>query len=202
MVRRAKNKDKLRQKKKEKDIILIATEGKNKTEKTYFSEFNRLQDRCHIVFADGNSTDPEGIVKDAINSMSKKGVSIKDGDIVYAVFDTDYGKEKQIRDARRIANMKGFEIILSNPCFEIWLLLHFRFSTKAYRNNDEILRDLQSYWPEYRKGIRSFEDIVKDSAVAISRAKKLEDYHKKTNNTQKTEELNPFTDVFRVVKAL
>lgn len=56
----------------EKNIILIGAEGKNKTEKMYFTELgNEFRDRYLIKFAKGNSTDPVGIVKDTIKDSGK-----------------------------------------------------------------------------------------------------------------------------------
>ena len=76
MVRRANRKSKGRPYKEERKIVLIATEGINKTEQSYFSEFNRIQSEYHIVFASGNSTDPVRIVKDAIRTIDNRGIRI------------------------------------------------------------------------------------------------------------------------------
>ena len=91
--------------------------------------------------------------------MPQKDLDLKSGDLVYAVFDTDVGKEKQIEKTRKIAKNEKVGLILSNPCFELWLLMHFTFSTKSYSNNKAVCDELMRKWPKYKKNINSFEEI-------------------------------------------
>lgn len=78
--------------------------------------------------------------------MPQKDLDLKSGDLVYAVFDTDVGKEKQIEKTRKIAKNEKVGLILSNPCFELWLLMHFTFSTKSYSNNKAVCDELMRKW--------------------------------------------------------
>ena len=82
------------------------------------------------------------------------------GDLAFVVCDTDFHKEDQIQEARTLAEQNNITLLLSNPCFEIWLLLHFKYSTKPYASNIELLNELQNSWPEYSKNISSFEAIT------------------------------------------
>ena len=79
MVKRPSKRNRNAQQRKERSIILLAVEGGNKTEKTYFTELNRLQKDYRIVFAEGNNTDPEKVVSDALSSISKKGIDSNRG---------------------------------------------------------------------------------------------------------------------------
>lgn len=202
MVRRANRKSKGRPYKEERKIVLIATEGINKTEQSYFSEFNRIQSEYHIVFASGNSTDPVRIVKDAIRTIDNRGIRIDYGDSVYAIFDTDFNKEEQIRDARNLARKNQVSLILSNPCFEVWILQHFRFSTRGYHSNEEVISELINRWPEYRKNIGTFQYISDRTDVAIENSRKLESYHEEVNPRTNTEDRNPSTDIFKLVEEI
>ena len=183
MVRRANRKSKGRPYKEERKIVLIATEGINKTEQSYFSEFNRIQSEYHIVFASGNSTDPVRIVKDAIRTIDNRGIRIDYGDSVYAIFDTDFNKEEQIRDARNLARKNQVSLILSNPWFEV-------------------ISELINRWPEYRKNIGTFQYISDRTDVAIENSRKLESYHEEVNPRTNTEDRNPSTDIFKLVEEI
>lgn len=202
MVRRANKKQRRGYSRKERKVILVATEGNNKTERTYFSEFNRMQKEWHIVPTAGNSTDPVGIIKDAIRTMNNRGINIDYGDSAFAVFDTDFGKEKQIADARKIARKNGVELALSNPCFEVWLLQHFRYSTRGYGSNDDVVSELKNRWPDYHKNIASFHYLSDRTGIAIDNSKKLLEFHETVNRGGSIENMNPSSDVYKLVEII
>ena len=202
MVRRASKKKKNRPTREVRKVILVSAEGMNKTERTYFAEFNRLQKDYHIVFATGNSTDPVNIVSEAIDGVIKNGLNLKQGDIACAVFDVDFGKAKKIDEAREMAKKAGIRVILSNPCFEVWLLQHFRYSTRGYLSNDAVIEDLLNYWPEYRKSIGSYQNVIDKTHTAIENAEKLRAYHDSLYTGVNTEERNPSTDVDELVRTI
>ena len=200
MVRRATKKQ--QRQRKTKKVMVLAAEGANKTEKTYFNEFNSRQSQYRIIPARGNNTDPVKIVQDAINSAQKEELDYEYGDRAVAIFDVDFGKEKQIRDEINLANSNNVEVFLSNPCFEVWLLLHFRFSTKGYVNNESVINDLKSYWPKYEKKISSYSDINSLTTEAISNAKRVKAYFEKNNFNADVVKCNSSTDVHELVEDL
>lgn len=183
-------------------IILIATEGRNKTEKTYFREFNRMMNGIKITIATGNNTDPVGIVEDAKKTADNKGIDAASGDKLYAVFDTDFDKIQQIQEARSIARENDINVILSNPCFEVWILLHFQYSTHPFRSNNEVFDELIKEWPEYKKNISSFQSIQNKRETAITNAEKLIEFHQKSSTKPEIEYLNPATEVHELVKEI
>lgn len=200
MVRRATKKK--QQQRKSKKVLVLAAEGSNKTEKTYFNEFNSKQQEYRIIHARGNNTDPVKIVQDAINSAEKEELDYDYGDRAVAIFDVDFGKEKQIREAIALANSNNVEVVLSNPCFEIWLLLHFRYSTKSYNNNEAVLNELIKLWPKYDKNIASYKEIDSLTKVAIENAKKVKAYFKENYGYADVVKCNSSTDVYQLVEFL
>ena len=96
----------------------------------------------------------------------------------------------------------GIELILSKPCFEIWLLLHFRYSTHGYQNNHEVLNELSNQWPEYRKNIESFQNLQNRCGMAVENALRLKQFHKETKGTDVVEKCNPSTDVHKMVTCI
>jgi len=57
------------------------------------------------------------------NSRREKEVNLLYNS-VWCVFDVD--DHPRVADARQMAADNGIELAISNPCFELWLLLHFR----------------------------------------------------------------------------
>jgi hypothetical protein len=59
-----------------KKLLLVGTEGNNKTEKIYLREMERRQNDYHILFAPGNETDPVNIVKNTIRAKKQRSIVI------------------------------------------------------------------------------------------------------------------------------
>ena len=53
----------------ERGLIIVGTEGKNKTEQLYLKEFEKTQRKYHFIFTKGDDTDPENIVKNTIKKL-------------------------------------------------------------------------------------------------------------------------------------
>ena len=186
-----------------KKMILIGAEGKNKTELTYFKEFNRKQLAYTIKSAKGNSTDPKNIVADMISSITREDLNYAEGDLAFCIFDadTDPAKQRQIDEAVKQAKQYGIEVLLSVPCFEIWFLQHFEASTGAISSNTAIEK-LCRYIPEYKKSSNIFFRLEPMIDEAIKRAKHLEKHHSELNRRAKSIERNPSTEAYRLVELL
>jgi len=187
-----------------KSIIFLVAEGKNKTETMYFRDFG--QDVNHIIrFASGNHTDPVNMVNELKNFLVENDFSQDLGDKAYCLIDADVNpsKNEQILKAEELAKRAGIEIILSVPCFEIWFLSHFIFSTKQYISSAEVVTDLQKYILGYGK---STSGVYKKTKALISTAHenavRLEEYCKKNGFLVHTTEFLPSTDVYRIVEEL
>ena len=166
-------KDYKRKERVRKPIILIGSEGKNKTERIYVNNFKRRDSYYNIVISDGNSTDPVGIVKDTINTMKKKDISPKNNDKIYCLIDTDTEEFKinKIKEAEILAKNYGIDLILSSPCFEIWIYNHFTYTTKKFTNK-ELIKALKKYIPDYQKNKNVYEIIYPLTDNAIINSKK------------------------------
>lgn len=202
MVRKATKRSRDGKKRREKKLIVVAAEGENKTELTYLKEFNRRQKEYRIIPAKGNNTDPENLIEDAKKSAIRESLDFSFGDRAIAVFDTDVGKEQCIRKAVEKAKRENVEVYLSNPCFEVWLLLHFKYSTKSYYSSAEVVDDLRNVWKDFEKNMSSFgclEDCIKQ---AIENAEKLEKYNLEMHLKRDTVTFNPGTDVHKLIKMI
>ncbi len=185
--------------------VLIVCEGR-KTEPYYFLGLRtalRLN-RANVVIADKKKgLDPTALVRYAIDEASKD----PEFDHVYCVFDKDKhpGYNSAIDRIHSISGLRGYSMhaIASIPCFEIWLLLHFLYTTRAYiaplqdSNADLVIRDLKAHLPDYEKGSKDTFAVLADrTETAIGNAKSLEKFHE-TSGTD-----NPSTKVHILVEYL
>lgn len=149
---------------KEKKLILIAVEGKNnRTETLYFAHFGREQKEYTIRFVPCNETDPVQLVAHAEQMWLKEACDKSFGDRAFCVFDTDTDPGKQQKIEAAIRNAEMCEPILSNPCFEVWFLLHFSYTSRQFRSGSELIRELQKFVPAYSKSMDVFEKIQKNT---------------------------------------
>ena len=205
MVKRVQQKERGVKRRERKKLILIGAEGRNKTETAYFKNFNRIQNEYVIHFAGGDATDPMGIVNNTYSSVKSENLNLKDGDLAYCFIDFDVNKKNQesyINHALEKAKSKGIHMLISNPTFEIWYLLHFRYSTKMYNSNPEVIQELQKYIPHYEKNSNIYDLISTKTNEAINNAKKLEEYHKKSGNGDSMTRKCPLSETYKLVELL
>ncbi len=195
--------DRVRKIRKQKSKILIALEGKNKTEKTYFSNFEDGTKSYNISYAKGNNTDPLNLVQMLIKQIENMGLDLQDDDMAYCIFDTDTNpdKNKIINEAIQLAKKNNIKIITSSPCVELWFLLHYDYTT-SNMSNEEVIKRLKKFYPKYEKNVNIYPDIIKNLDKAIERAKKLEKYQLDNNRRIGTVEANPNTEFYKIVEYL
>ncbi len=202
MVKRIKKVTKGRVTRERKKIIIIGTEGKNKTEVLYFRELEKKQDRYHCIFAPGNETDPVKIVRNTAKKAREEKLSLKEGDMAISVFDLDADESKgsQLKEAKENAIKKNISIVSSNPCFEVWYLEHFGYTTKPFSSSAAIIKEVEKMIPGYQKNTCDFELLYPKTETAIINCEKLDLYHE--DNSEINEFANPRTDVYKVVRAI
>ena len=195
--------DRVRKIRNPKSKILIAAEGKNKTEKTYFSNFENGKKSYNITYARGNNTDPLKLVKMLIKEINELNLDLNDDDIAYCIFDTDTdpNKNKIIEEAIQLANKNNIKVITSSPCIELWFLLHYEYTT-ANMNNEEVIKRLKDYYPKYEKNVNIYSNIIDKIDTAIERSKKSEKYQIENGNSIGTVEANPNSEIYKIVEYL
>ena len=188
---------------KSKKVILVAFEGKNKTENNYFSNY-RLRDKDYIIkLVPGNETDPINLVNKTIVKVKELGLNLEENDRAYCIFDTDLDERKnmQIIKARKLAKKYHIIMITSNPCIELWFLLHFEYTT-AWLSNNDVINKLKKYYPKYEKNINIFPEIKDKVSEAIKNAKKLESFQLDNNKIIGMVDANPSTEMYKIVEEL
>ena len=125
----------------------------------------------------------------------------------YCVFDRD--GHVNFDAAVRLANQSKFGrgeqlfAITSVPCFEIWILLHYCYSTSAYAANgdisacEQVINDVQRHFPAYAKGHETvFSELANKLAQATTHAARLETHNNASGSS------NPSTQLHRLVDYL
>lgn len=186
-----------------KRVILVAYEGKNKTEKNYFNSFQGPNKNYVIKAVPGDETDPVSLVKQTIQKAKDSKLNLEDDDRAFCVFDTDTNSKKnsQIREAIKLANQNYIGIITSSPCVEIWFLLHYEYTT-ATMNNNQVIERLKGFYPQYKKNCDMYSVIHGNTTNACVRAKKLEKFHKDNGLNIKTVEANPHSEIYKIIDEL
>lgn len=186
-------------------LIFVAAEGNNKTEYNYLQSFsNRKNNRFRFV--SGNSTDPVNIANELIGKMESEGFDSEYGDLAFCLIDGDVKqkKDEQISQIDIIAADKGFQVIVSNPCFEIWFLNHFNsFNTKQYKSSKEAVNELKKTIPNYEKNSKDMYDRTCDKIeLAIKNSKLQEKTALENGKIFHTAEFQPATEMYKVVEEL
>lgn len=178
--------------------ILIVCEGK-KTERLYFDGFKTRNSGVEILTPHGKCTNPKNIVDFAEYEMKKESIDFDEGDSVWCVFDVDENSNSVLKDTSDHAKKLKIKIALSNPCFELWYLLHYKqHSSEIFR--DDVIKELKMFIKDYEKN-KSFNHILQSNQqVAIERTKKLNALHEKNKHLLFSRESNPSSQVFQLVE--
>lgn len=103
----------------------------------------------------------------------------------------------------RLQKVPEATLLCSNPCFELWLLLHY-VAQRGAMASDACVSRLKKYVPQYRKGVLAAEMqqwLMGHVGEAVERARGLEAEHVRKDGPQAAYG-NPSTTVFRLTEEL
>lgn len=105
--------------------VVVVTEGAS-TEPAYLKEFGLVHGSQSVrVVPIGGVGDPRAVLERAIEERRKlTGDTLADRDSVWAMFDRDV--HPRFDEARDLARGNGIPLAVSNPCFELWAIFHYR----------------------------------------------------------------------------
>ncbi|HET7230392.1 MAG TPA: RloB family protein [Longimicrobium sp.] len=157
-------------------LVLVVCEGKV-TEPEYIDGF-RLAHGANTVRVDVRSPggDPRALVERAVALRAEAEADARRSrdanlayDEVWCVFDVD--EHPRADAARQLAAMEEIRLAVSNPCFELWLLLHLA-DHGAHVTAAQVGKLLRKQLPGYDKHLR-FNDFATGYADAVRRAESL-----------------------------
>jgi len=148
------------------ESFCIFTEGE--TEKNYFFDFGLRSVRIRCLGGGG----VRHLVSEAKCYMKQEKYS--DFDHYWLVFDKDNNSASDIQKALSTAKKNKISWCFSNPCFEIWLLLHFVYFLTSTTSQDLKTRIVPQYIPGYEETMSGIADLLKDKqGDAIRNSRKL-----------------------------
>lgn len=189
-------------KRKRKPSIFLICEGRNKTERAYFSHFNERSNPYNLRIVDCESTDIMHMAKKAESIFVEYDLDLEVGDAVFCLVDLDLDQRKYEKYIKAKLKYKKITIIPSNPCFEIWLQYYFVKNPKVVSSSQKAKDELARIFGAYKESL----DIAlvakwgKDQHIkAIQYSEeKNERYDKELKEIDK----NPYTEISYVVNKL
>jgi hypothetical protein len=161
--------------------FFVFCEGK--TEITYV-EFLRSVYRVpiHIIPRKSDSNISERYIKRCKNEY----ITTRN-DKTFVMFDLDVDGMLEW-----LSKLKDTILLVSNPCIEIWFLLHVE-NCKSEISSEDCVRRLSSYFKNYKKGTLSDEVksvLLSNLGEAVSRAESLPEHR------------NPSSSVYKLIKGI
>lgn len=162
--------------------MLLAVEGRA-TEAPYFEALRRhlhLPTRV-VTILDNQGSSPISLVRGVIKARDRliadQAYDAAGGDTAWAVFDGDEHRRSDPKgwaEAQRLAARHQVRLVVSNPSFELWFLLHFA-DQFAPLDAKGALEALRRHLPRYKKGLPLFPDpLLPLTQAAIERARRLD----------------------------
>ena len=188
----------------------IFSEGKN-TEKDYFKCLEiELGHRGTMIDYHGPLGVPKSVTEKAIEFARGRGLvktkgrrrkkldSYEENDEVWAVFDRD--EHPAFKEAIEDCRGAGVPFAYSDPCFELWLLLHLLpYDAPCHRHKvqKELRRQLNGY--DHNSGkTADFGPLIESLESAEDRAERQRDDRRKEG----MEDGNPSTNVYELTRAI
>jgi hypothetical protein len=204
--RKAKRADALRreaQKREPYDVVLIVCEG-GKTEPKYLQGLRdafKLSTANIRIAGDECGSSPRSVVDYALTMYRKE----RKYNRVFCVFDKDrhptYNEALERIRTTRMGTWDSIEAITSVPCFEVWILLHFGYTTRAFGSTGpsgsvcaSVIKALKKHISVYDKGtdglFSSLKERLPDAIIHASRLEK---------HTEVSGSDNPSTKIHKLV---
>jgi hypothetical protein len=150
-------------------LRLLVVCGGKRTEPAYFIGLkNYLRNPAVVVTIRAKAQAPEDLVR---HSRFIAPVAGDEFDQVWCVVDSD---EFDLEPAVSLAADLDVRLAVSNPCFELWLLLHHRDCTAHLCDPKAALRELIKQVPGYQKNNLRFGDFKAGVTDALRRAEGLD----------------------------
>ncbi len=120
-------------------IVFIGIEGgsEESREAKYFDIFNEEDIRLQfkVIPCRENRSSPLHVFRHLKNEMENE--PLREDDEIWLVIDVDRYHE-HLPEVARLSVDAGYNLAVSNPCFEYWLLLHFRDPKRKYNSCKDV----------------------------------------------------------------
>lgn len=155
-------------------LYVVATEGE-KTEEIYFTIFNgedfRKNVRVQVLPTRKGDSSPEAVVNRLREYIRKYGV--KADDELWVVVDVDSWGNQKLDQLCRGCTRISANVAVSNPCFELWLVLH-QDNPRTPPVKADCERELERFLGSYSHAKYNPDKLVPHIRSAIKHAKRLD----------------------------
>ena len=178
--------------------FILICEGA-KTEPAYFEAVRRAFSGT-LIAVEGGVGVPMTVAKKAKAEAEshKQKDSFEKGDRIWAVFDRD--EHPRFEEAVAWCKQHGVGVARSDPCFELWLILHERDYDKSC-SRQEAQRELKRLQPKYDKNRRKMPDCD-DLVHRVEEAENRAEAQLRSREEEGAPRGNPSTTVFRLTRAI
>lgn len=157
--------------------LLVFTEGE-KTEGGYLLPWRRQYRDSVLITIDPFHGTPRSLVDRAVETKRAESRDERRGrgrahDEIWCVFDID--EHPNIPDAIQKAEANGIRLAISNPCIELWFILHFEDHTAyldrhvAQSRSSTLLQSGKTLTPEATGILYVAFEPARDRALALDR---------------------------------
>lgn len=171
------------------------------TEPLYLKAFASLPEVRSVASLDirGMGCEPRRLVEEArVAKRSERGQSTGSTEY-WCVFDVEAPTQHaRLLDAVQMARDNGISVAISNPCFELWLVLHYA-DHESWINNDDCRSLRRQHDGSQGKGLDGAAYMPRRHE-AIMRAKRLETLHDSANREFPND--NPSSGVYNLLEAI
>ena len=192
-----------KQKRRPKPLILLVAEGTNMTESQYFRSFQNQNAEYTIkILKPGHRTDPYKMLQIITSYWDDNELSEENGDAGFVVLDLDCDEEKAGLIRALAQDSSCIQFAVSNPCFEVWFLMHFKYSTHSFLSSQDVVRELKTEIPDYSKNKDVSVMLVDKLGEAMKNAGKLNKHYDSIDCVWPSNQCNPRTDVPKIIDAM
>ena len=184
--------------------ILITVSCEGITEKRYIDEYKRRYGASVVeVEVVGQCGDPRKVVEHARKQLKRSRSRIPGERLLvqsWAVVDIDEHDPTRLAEARDMAKANVIGLAISNPCVELWAVLHLADQT-AWIHRHDCQSRLHALMPSYHHDHNPTFDpdlLHEKDKVAQRRAIALEQSHASAGKPG----ANPSTDLWRLCEAI
>jgi len=178
-------------------LVVIASEDTYAVH-AYFSRFRPRRVQFRVLATENGNSSPTHIL-DRLNAF-KAEYDLDDDDQLWYCGDTDHwvaaSHLANLVQVIQSCNQAGYQVALSNPCFELWLLLHFFDLPPGVSSCEQISDYLKSNTGGYTKSGGCFAPITSQMVFKAKERAALLDF-----GTDKIPN-SPTTRVYKILDIL
>lgn len=180
-------------------LFVIATEG-SKTEAHYFALFQgpmaRKNIKIEVLPTRGGASSPAAILR-RLNEYAHKN-QLSNSDELWLVIDVDRWGDKMLQAVATECKKRKFHTAVSNPSFELWLLLH-QEKPRIPRTVKECIRELERLLGAYDKAEYDTSVLADNVHYAIEHARRL---HQSAEDPEELWPKEPGSHVYLLVSRI